>query len=381
MKAMEYLQLDPLQVIARSHDIALHSRVIDYKPGLWEDVAYGQRKFFDWGGWLSTRPMEELPHWRVVMRRARDGHPDLDSRIRQNGQIYAETIEEMRVFLRENESVTNRDFDMAERTRTHSYRGRKDSSLALYFLWMTGEVMTYHRENFERVYALAESVAPEELLSESDEREADRFLFRKEIAYWGLSRLQRTQDAYFRGVPFSRKDAIIESLLADGELVEVKVEGWKFVHYALATDVPVLEDLAAARIPEPWRPLETDTVQEAVFLAPLDPVSARGRAKDLFGFDYIWEVYKPAGKRRYGYYVLPVLWGDRLVARFDSKLDRETGTLVILGFWLEEEAEGNDPAFAEALANGFSRFVRFLGAVRLDASAVNQPLLRKRLAA
>ena len=72
MRAMEYLQLDPLQIIARSHDITLHSRVLDYTPGLWEDVTYQQRKFFDWGGWLAVRPMDELPHWRVVMHRERD---------------------------------------------------------------------------------------------------------------------------------------------------------------------------------------------------------------------------------------------------------------------------------------------------------------------
>jgi uncharacterized protein YcaQ len=74
-------------------------------------------------------------------------------------------------------------------------------------------------------------------------------------------------------------------------------------------------------VPPAWAQVETSTTQEAVFLAPLDPVSARGRAKVLFGFDYIWEVYKPAPQRKYGYYTLPVLWGDRLVARFDSKLD------------------------------------------------------------
>ncbi len=81
MRAMEYLQLDPLQIIARSHDITLHSRVLDYTPGMWEDLAYQQRKFFDWGGWLAVRPMDELPHWRVVMRRERESGP----RIRKHG--------------------------------------------------------------------------------------------------------------------------------------------------------------------------------------------------------------------------------------------------------------------------------------------------------
>jgi uncharacterized protein YcaQ len=123
--------------------------------------------------------------------------------------------------------------------------------------------------------------------------------------------------------------------------------------------------------------LETTTTEEVVFLAPLDHVSARGRAKVLFGFDYVWEVYKPEHQRRFGYYTLPVLWGDRLVARFDSKLDRTTNTFVILGLWLEDEALGTDEAFAEALARGFARFVRFLGASKLDATAIREPLLRQ----
>ena len=96
MRAIDYLQLDPLQIIARSHDILLHSRVLDYTPGLWEDVTYQQRQFFDWGGWLAARPMAELPHWRVVMRRERDEA----TRIRQMGEEHAEAIVEMRHILR-----------------------------------------------------------------------------------------------------------------------------------------------------------------------------------------------------------------------------------------------------------------------------------------
>src|SRR5512140_2966465 len=95
MRAMEYLQLDPLQIIARSQDITLHSRVLDYTPGLWENAAYQQRKFFDWGGWLAARPMDELPHWRVVMRRELEGGPEHDTRIRKMGEEHAGAIVEM----------------------------------------------------------------------------------------------------------------------------------------------------------------------------------------------------------------------------------------------------------------------------------------------
>src|SRR5689334_20404225 len=373
MRAIEYLQLDPLQIIARSHDIKLYSRVLDYTPGMWEDLAYRQRKFFDWGGWLAVRPMDELPHWRVVMRRERDS----ETRIRDMGREHAAAIVEMRAILKERGTVSNRDFEMATRTRTQSYRGRKDSALALYYLWRTGEVMTHHRERFERVYALTETVAPASLSYESSEAEADRFLFRKEVGFAGLALLKRVSESYWRGVPFEKTRQMIEAMLADGDLIEVQVEGWKGVYYALGSDATLLRDVSAGRLPKAWIPLETDTMEEVVFLAPLDPVSARGRAKVLFGFDYIWEVYKPEHQRKFGYYTLPILWGDRLVGRFDSKLDRTNNMFVVLGLWLEDKALGKDEAFAEALARGFARFITFLGASRMDAKAIHEPLLRR----
>jgi uncharacterized protein YcaQ len=375
MRALEYLQLDPLQIVARSQDLTLHSRVLDYMPNMWEVATYQKRKFFDWGEWLAVRPMDELPHWRVVMRRERDS----DSRLRITAREHAAAIVEMRAVLQERGIVSNRDFEMASRTRTQSYRGRKDSALALYYLWRTGEVMTHHRDRFERVYALTEQVAPAHLIRESDEAEADRFLVRKEVSFSGLSRISRTSDSFRRGQPDRAAKKMLAAMSADDEIIEVQVEGWKGIHYALGSDARLLRDLSAGRIPKAWAPLETSTTEEVVFLAPLDHISARGRAKVLFGFDYVWEVYKPEHQRKFGYYTLPILWGDRLVARFDSKLDRTTNTFVILGLWLEDKALAKDDAFAEALARGFARFVTFLGASRMKAKAISEPSLRRRL--
>jgi len=366
MREMEYLQLDPLQIVARSHDLALHSRVLDYQPGLWEEVTYQQRKFFDWGGWLATRPMDELPYWRVVMRRERDGYPDCDPRIRKMGLEHADIIDEMRTLLRERGELSNRDFDAAKRKRTQNYRGRKDSSLALYYLWRTGEVMTHHRENFERVYALTETVVPSDFLHEVSDDAADQFLAKKEIRFAGLSRL-------------SKKEQIRASLLASGEIVAVKVEGWRPIHYLLSNDLDLFDNVTAGRVPEAWKPLETTTLEEVTFLAPLDPVCARGRAKILFDYDYVWEVYKPKDKRKYGYYTIPVLWGDQLVARFDSKLDRSTQTFVILGFWLEDDTLGKSEDFAQALALGFKRLIRCLDADQIEVTAISEPLLRNEI--
>jgi uncharacterized protein len=273
-------------------------------------------------------------------------------------------------------TVSNRDFAMGDRTRVDNYRGRKDSALALHFLWRIGDAMVTHRERFERTYALTEAVAPRALIREHDEAEAEDYLMRKEVASNGLTPVLRVGDFLRRKVLPGELAAWRDRMLADGALIEVTVEGWRAPHLALGSDRKTLDALLEEGTPGAWAPLEATTDEEATFLAPLDPVSARGRAKRLFDFDYVWEVYKPAHLRRWGYYVLPILWGDRLVARFDSKLDRSTMTLVINGLWLEDDALGRNPDFAAALHLGMARFRRFLDAKRVDARMVKQPKLR-----
>lgn len=374
MRAVEHLQLDPLVVLARAQDLLLHSRVIDYRPDDWAVLTYEQRKFFDWGGWLAVRPMEELPYWRVAMRR------ELDiPRWMEFGREHAAAIAEMRQVLAERETVSNRDFAMGDRTRVDHYRGRKDSALALHFLWRIGEAMVSRRERFERVYARTEAVAPPEHLREHDPAEADDFLMLKEVASDGITPLKNVANHLRRVVSPAELAAWRERKVANCELIDVWVEGWRAPQLALSSDAPILEKLLAGRIPKAWTPLDTTTEEETTFLSPLDPVSARGRAKPVFGFDYIWEVYKPAHLRRWGYYTLPILWGDRLVARFDSKLDRGTNTLVINGFWPEDAGLVRDAAFVEAFGLGMARFVRFLSAKRVDATAVRPAALRRRL--
>jgi len=158
-------------------------------------------------------------------------------------------------------------------------------------------------------------------------------------------------------------------------IVSLHVEGFKEKWITLAENLPLLEALESGRIPKAWKPKGPTTEQEVTILAPLEIVSARGRAKHVFDFEYIWEVYKPVHMRRWGYYTLPILYGDDLVARLDPKLDRRTGTLHILGFWLEDDAP-KDEAFASALANGLTRFAKMAGASRVDVGAVQPAKLR-----
>ena len=377
MRTMEHLQLDPLQVIARAQDLALASRVAGYRQDDWAHLTYGKRRFFEWGGWLAVRPMDELPHWRVLMRRERDA-AWLQGVFDEHGPV----VEEMRAELRRRGAVGNRDFAMHARTRVDSYRGRKDSARVLYYLWRTGEAMILRRERFERIYAPAEHIAPAHLLDARPEAEADEFLLRKSIAARGFSRLTGTNWLLARPVPAKEIAAWRATRLADGTLIEVEIEGLKGRPVALASDLPNLEKLNAGRLPRAWKPLGPTTTDEATFLSPLDPViSDRDRARSLFDFDYKWEVYDKVEKRRFGYYVLPVLWGDRLVARFDSRLRRSDMTLVVTGFWLEDAALAADAAFIEAVARAMARFLDFLEATALDVAGVPQVGLRRRLAA
>ena len=378
MRNMEHLQLDPLQIIARSQDIKLHSRVVDYNIDDWQTLTYGHRKFFDWGGWLAVRPMNELPYFRRLMKRDRD----LSADWKAEGRKHRVAIEEMRTLLKVRETVTNRDFAMADRTRHEGhYRGRKDSALALYYLWRMGEVMTHHRERFERSYARTDLVAPPHLITEAGDNETDRFMLLKEIAFYGLHDTTGLRGLLHRPMNGENVKSLLAKLEADGLTISVQVEGWKERYIARAEDVSHLADLNAGRVPSVWAldpVINTQTTaDECTFLSPLDNVSARGRALRLFDFAFTWEVYTKEHLRKFGYYALPVLWGDKIVARFDSKLDRTTNTYVILGLWLEDKSLAKNEAFANALAAGFVRFTRFLGADMLDATAIREPLLKR----
>src|SRR5205823_5070187 len=102
-------------------------------------------------------------------------------------------------------------------------------------------------------------------------------------------------------------------------------------------DVDLLNEVANGRVPAAWSPIETTTEEEVAVLSPLDPVIERRRAKSLFDFDYVWEIYKKKELLQYGRFAMPILWGDRFAGRIDLKTDRRSGTLIVNGIWLENE--------------------------------------------
>lgn len=379
MRAVEYLQLDPLQIVARSHDLMLHARVAGYRPAFFNQVTYEQRGFFDWGGWLAVRPMDELPYWRTIMVREKD-HEGTRKAIAQHGAAF----EAMRAALEERETVSAKEMASNGRIIVKDYRGGRDSSLALYYLWRTGEAMTHHRDGFERIYARSELVAPSHLLAPATELDADLFVARKSVAFHGIGGLSGGGLAPFRRQVARSVDTrgireIEDELVARGALARVQVEGSRGGAFVLADDLDLLAEVEAGRVPAAWTPIETSTEDEVAFLSPLDPVSARGRAKALFDFDYLWEIYMREDLVVYGRFTMPILWGDALVGRIDLRMDRKAGTLVVNGLWFEEKVTARDAAFVDALAAGVARLVTFLGARRVDAASVTNRSLRARL--
>jgi uncharacterized protein YcaQ len=379
VRSLGAVQVDPLNVAGRNHDLVLQARVIDYRPEHLDELAYTDRQFFDYGGTLFLYPMEELPYWRLHMRRQGES-----PRWRQVAQDHADALTAVREELRSRGPLGNRDF--AGTVRVNSYRGTKDTGLALYYLWITGELMTHGRRNFQRLFGFAEAIAPA-TEHEPTESEIEAYFTRKALARHGLATIGDWSGSmeyylgsrayHLSGGNRAAAKRRLDQLVDDGIAARVTVEGVKEPYVMLADDLPTLTAIAEGTVPDAWCPLDPSAPDEVSFIAPLDDILHRQRAKLVFGFEYLWEVYKPAPQRRWGYYTLPVLWQDRLVARIDPKLDRKSGTLGIGGFWVEDEATLSDPAFVEAFARGLTRFARYCDAASLNLSAINPAVFQK----
>ena len=360
MQAGVVVQVDPLNMSARSHDLTLHSRVLGYSPALLEEHLYADRGGFDYGGVLMAHPMEHLPYWRAVMEQHR-----ASERTQHFLKENSELVEDILATIRENGPLGNRNFSSAPTTRRY-WRSGKLSGQALYLLWMSGELMTHSRAGFQRLYDLRERIAPPEFNRVAAAAEAEDFFARQALRELGLANMKSWRGWFMglAGVKISMEEGArrLAELEEQGWAAHVLLEGDPSTPcYLPAPDLPLLEVVHAGHVPDEWQPLVSSTQEEAVFLAPLDIVSARGRALPLFDFEYVWEVYKPRELRRWGYYVLPILVGDRLVARLDPALDRKTRTLAIRGLWYEDGAQ-QDAQVQRALQAGLERFRQFVGA-------------------
>src|SRR5512134_155069 len=225
IRECEAVQLDPLNIFARSQDIVLHSRVLEYKPDYLYQVAYKERQFFDYGGWLAMYPMSDLPYFRYHMeKRLRDDY------VKRFVPEHQSVLEHVRAELRHRGPLGNRNFN-GKRLEQQSYRGRKETSVALFDMWLCGELMIHHREGFERVYDVRENIAPREFDYVANEKDAEEFFARKVVSFHGLLREagMRTSLDYDMRRKYSREEAAqkLQGWIEAGMFAQVQIPGMR----------------------------------------------------------------------------------------------------------------------------------------------------------
>lgn len=356
------IQFDPLSVAGRNHDLVLHARVAGYDPAWCEELLYGRRELFEaYNKGLSLLPTPELPWFRVPWR--------LDAPRREN-QVLAENAvlaEQVLGRIRAEGPLSTLDF---ERGPTVDWFWAPTNAVraVLEAYAVSGVLGLARREGNRRYYDLTERLFPAELLAcQQPLREQAQHKLLSRYRAHGLLGKSGSAELWF-GTGNAKPDPELpdrptrtelrEELVATGRLVPVEVEGVRGERFVLREEIGLLE--AAPEAPP-----------SVSFLAPLDPfVWDRDFLRKLFGFDYVWEVYVPEAKRRWGYYVLPVLFADRLVGRIEPRLDGTARAVRVLGLWWEE---GFDPrradGFVEAMRGALRAYLNFADADGLEWAA------------
>jgi uncharacterized protein YcaQ len=362
MERLGLLQFDPLEVPgARNHDLVLHARIEGYRREWCDQWLYGEdRRLFEiYNKSLNIVPIAELPHHRVSwdrhLQRYEEGilaeHADVAHNILQ--RIANEGPLSTAAFGEHNKAI---DWWWAP---TRAARA------VLEALFVTGRVGVSRRDGNRRYYDLVENLVPERILRERESFEEGmlhRLLSRYRAA--GLTRPSASYEVVVGTGTAAERAQRTSVLVERGMIIPVNAEGLKQTRYIVTEDLPILE--------QAMNDIASSTPSEAApgvsFVAPLDPIMwDRQLLRELWQFDYVWEVYVPEAKRRWGYYVLPILFGDRFVGRIEPRFDRLTRTLRIIGLWWEQgfdprRHEALEPAMREAL----SAYMRFIGAKRVD---------------
>jgi uncharacterized protein YcaQ len=337
LRRLGVVQLDSVNVVTRAHELAFFARLGPYTRAALHRYLWESGEVFEyWGHEASVLPVDLYPffRWRMAggyrwagMRRAMNEHRALAERLR------LEVLERGPVAAGELAPPDRRASELAPGDHSAtSWWGWGPAKLALEGLFWSGEVTTVRRPTFERLYVSPARVLPAEILAVPGlEREpAWRALLLRAAKAHGVGTARDLAD-YFR-LPVREAATTVAAMAADGELTTVSVEGWRQPAYLHPE----------ARLPR--------HVAGKALLSPFDSVVwERQRTERLFGFHYRVEIYTPASKRVYGYYVLPFVFEERIAARVDVKADRQAGALRLRAAFLED---GHDAeAIAAALAS------------------------------
>ena len=318
------LQLDSVNVVARSHYLVMLSRVGFYDPDDLDALLHPERALFEqWAHAACLIPVEDYAYFAPIIL-GRRGHPLSPWRLEALGDDPQGTLDAVLAQVQERGPTSSSDFDDPRPTKG-TWWNRKPARNALDVLYQQGYLMVDRRVNFQCYFDLAERVLP--ATSDESMKTVDdwhRWAALRSVSYLGVATAKQVSDYYRLNIPITR--AMIDTLAAERAIVTVEVEGWKEIAYMDNADLPLVREIAGG-MHQP---------EVTTFLSPFDNlIWNRDRVRDLFGFDYRIEMYTPAAERKYGYYVLPILHRGRLVGRLDPKADRKTGTLVVRAIYLE----------------------------------------------
>lgn len=361
---MGFVQIDSINVVERAHHLTLFSRLDGYRQTMLPKVLEERRSFFEhWTHDASVIPIQWLPHWRHRFERYRARirrHAWWRTRLGENPQ---ELLAQVKQRIIDDGPLLSKDFERSaspngQPPAEEGWWGWKPQKAALEHLWRTGELAVLRRVHFQKVYDLTERVFPEHHgLPASDESEHVDWACGSALERLGVATPGEIV-AFWDAIEPVAGRRWCDQALRKGEIVAVVVESADGSKPRMALTFADWERRSEASA-------NSDLPQGMRLLSPFDPVVRdRKRARRLFNFDYSFEAFVPAAKRKYGYYVLPILEGDRLIGRLDPKFHRDQEVLEIKGLWWEPGVKTTKQRRIE-LDEAVQRLADFIGAERI----------------
>jgi uncharacterized protein len=351
LRRLGSIQVDPIAVAGRNHDLVLHARVAGYEPA-WCDELYERREIFEaTNKALSFVLTSEFPWFRHAM--GRKGPRFHKAALTDNADAAKRVLERIRA----DGPLSSRDFER-KAGATKDWFGMPENAVrsVLEAYTALGVIGLARRDGSLRYYDLLERLLPPDVLARNVP-EHEQLLHKLLSRYraHGLLAAGGAGGTFDRIANPEVRKALHKELVESGALVPVEIEGMRGKRFVLAEELPLLEEP-----PEP--------ATSVAFIAPFDSLLWDTKLlAGLFGFDFVWEGFFKAEKRRWGYYVLPILFGDRLVGRIEPRIERDEGVVQILGLWWED---GFDPkrvdGFLDAMHDALHAYVRFAGAERIE---------------
>lgn len=339
-----YVQIDTIAVIERAHHHTIWVRRPDYKQQMLDELLAKDRRIFEyWGHAMSCLPITDYRYYLPRMKRFADPYSKWEKeRLKKYGHMMTPVLER----ITNEGALSSKDFEPPKDTKGGGWWNWRPAKVALEMLFWQGKLMITRRHNFQRVYDLTERVLPDNIdTSCPSDDELGRFFIGRALNSYGLA----TEKEICDHIDAADKKVIAKMLkeMSDaGEVLKLAVNGVvNSAYYALPER---FEKVSNLRKPKP----------NVYLLSPFDNlIILRDRLKRLFSFDYALECYTPAAKRVNGYFVLPILFGDRFAGRLDPKADRKAKTLIIHRLLLEDDFEPDDrflDGFTESLVDFMS---------------------------